>query len=431
MSLNFQQLPRVFAYGGGLRSVMEQLERPLMKLEVALAAQWQLEGTAPQDRGIRLSRQARVEYIAESDQSILATTRTERLHDSQGNLISTATYSGNGHLQRRTDYTYDAGGYRVSSEGDSNGDGLLDFRSSTTRDFSGNATSSLNHYGEALQSVDRTDTMFNHRGLQVRSEMDRGNDGSIDAFYLTQYGSNDLSVRSEADTDGDGVVDEVITRAYDAEDRLIRSTYQGAGFDLHRATAGRPPTLGYSAMDAFDPTSPYPETTAGFGVVGTQVEPGLRTTTFEWNSDDFLVRRSSDLDNDGQTDEVTTFSYDAGRLVAWSYDRAGDGQSESYASYTYNDQGHLIRVDQVDGRFGFPMEEQRQIAYDGAGRVARIVVSSNGSGVNDGEQLFSYDALGNVSDISFDSDGGGQPDTRSITTWEPSFRLDDWAPYRY
>lgn len=429
LSLSFREQPPVFASAVELRRMLGELDRTLMRTEMSLAQQFEAGSIALSDGGVRLSRRRAEDHIAVSDSAPVTTTHIETGFDTLGSVLSTTIRDGEGKLRSSTAYRYDAAGHRVASEGDSDGDGQLDYRWAIMRDVSGNAVESVHRFGEGLQEVERNVYIYDQWGRNVRTESDRGDDGSIEQYFHTHYLDNGEPGRVEFDRDGDGISEEVLSYTYNTDNQLVRSRFEGRGADFKRALEGLPPMLGLADRDPFDPTLPYPEESYAI-LVGVQEEMTDRTTSFTYNDKGFLVHRLTDIDSDGAADQITRFTYEGDHLVAWGFDKDGDGIEESFARYTYNEMSQLVRVEQTDGRFvPFKVEETRRLYYDTAGRVERIVVQGGNNNPNAGERRYHYDTLGNVRELSYDYDADGSVDARSVSEWEPSFRLDDSNSY--
>ncbi|WP_116368530.1 hypothetical protein [Parahaliea mediterranea] len=437
MSLNLAMTATPFAAQPALRQRLTDLGRPLRRLEVALALHYQVAGTELSVDGTRLSRQRSQQTTALNTQAGALTARSEFTYDPWGNRLTSVTWDEHNKRKHSSRYRYDQAGQRIHaehSEYDGNGNSRINFSSRSQRDISGFATETVYDYRNDNPRQDRTVSMRDERGNTVRIEEDRNNDGSIDLLTLSTFLDSGQRAGSERDSDGDGSIDTVSSYHYDARERLTRSTYRGSEQDIDGAVEGSPPLFGTGPVSLFDPRTPYPERRPAFLVGGSQ-EPlnrFTRDTRFEWTADGRLARRTTDSNDDGLDDKITTFAYNsAGQLSAWTYDRDGDGGHDSFANYTYNDAGQLTRVEQQDGRYIFgTLRETRTLFYNEDGRLARLVVTGNSTPFGGTEQHFFYDRLGNVNRTDTDQDGDGTQDVRSDVEWEASFRLDDWPGYQ-
>ena len=156
-------------------------------------------------------------------------------YDERGNLLTFSNDSDvDGNIDSSTTRTYDSNNNLLTEESDHNGDNIIDNHSTRTYDVNGylktrvdvevgveerNYTYSHDDRGNRLSyhftnNVDSEELRiytFDSNGNEIKEEVDKGNDGSIDRIYIYGYDSNNNYISKHYDSDGDGTTDNITT----------------------------------------------------------------------------------------------------------------------------------------------------------------------------------------------------------------------------
>lgn len=258
---------------------------------------------------------------------------------------------------------------------------------------------------------------YDAKGRLVVSAADWDGDGALDSKTTVEYDDTAHTKRTRSDTGADGTVEFSEVDTYDDEWRLIDeqtdSNNDGA-LDFHRVTT-------YDA----DGNIVHIESLSSAGsydVVDYAYDAGQ------------LVRIDVDEDGDGTTDYSTGITYDergndieevvtGSRTSTWTkaYDAQDRLVSEEYSvsvslqwrrTYTYDDDGRLVRTEQDDAVDGLAIDTTA-FEYDLAGNVVRTTQDSNGDGALDKVEEVTYDAGGNRLTATEDDGKPPAPDSRS------------------
>ena len=208
-------------------------------------------------------------------------------------------------------YSYDANGYAVMAEEDSDLDGVTDKR-----------------------------TTYKHTasGYPTLIEFDLNADGTIDKRVVMAYDDNGNLIRIENDDDADGINNYLTTIGYDDDGNwvIIESDFDGNGsVDIH-ATAAYDPQGNQVASnydnDAdgnIDLSFIFKYDTNGRLTSTKRIDGSLNLASlviYTYNAADKLIRIENDRDNDGKWESREDYSYDiSGNLLMQEYDDGADG----------------------------------------------------------------------------------------------------------
>ncbi|MEH6344652.1 MAG: hypothetical protein V7785_06170 [Bermanella sp.] len=260
-----------------------------------------------------------------------------REYDEVGNYIRDA-YSVDGQIQRDSRYTYDQLYRALLYTSDNDGDGILDAR--TTWEY--------NALGQ---------TLFAYR------DTNGDNDGSAQADYITGYEYNELGSLITIITQTDPVeVDGVIayttqssSRAYtfDDDDQLITTVatiddnnYSTSHYSYHSSglmltmqsintaegVVSHDSTVTNTYDDNLNLLSKKRVTVGGFSF----------EDIYTFDEDDHLLTKARDSDVDGNLDSITTYGYnDAGQRITRELDSDADGVANYWYTYTFDEHGNI------------------------------------------------------------------------------------------
>ncbi|MCB9792074.1 MAG: hypothetical protein H6741_05050 [Alphaproteobacteria bacterium] len=247
-----------------------------------------------------------------------------------------------GELGRRSVTTYDPEGRRVALSQDEDGD------------------------GEAEQD---SRWVFGELGLLVYER--RGEGGALEGREAYTYDAVGLLLRTDTDDAGeggvvDGVIDRTTTYEYDGEARLLLESHYGY-WDVRLLT---------------------------------------QYYRFEYDAQGLL--RSEETGDDEGPNRLERYSYDASQnLELIEIDTDYDGAIERWEAFTHDARGQVLTETVWDE------ERTRHVAYysyDEAGRLLRYTVDSSGDGDSDYAETYSYDAEGELLRFELDEDADGAPD---------------------
>ncbi|MCB1689712.1 MAG: hypothetical protein KDI33_14550 [Halioglobus sp.] len=173
-------------------------------------------------------------------------------------------------------------------------------------------------------------------------------------------------------------------------------------------------------------------------------------SSYAFDTEGKLVRRTVDYNRDGTPDEITVYTYDsAGNLVRDAQTYGSGGKPDYVAMYSYDDEGNQIgRTRDLDGdgtiddtasyRYDASGNRTREESGDGSGAMAtRISVDTydangnhtrseqdrNADGKADQVYTFVYDANGNRVRAEQDDDGDGNADAISEAAYDADGNL--------
>jgi YD repeat-containing protein len=304
-----------------------------------------------------------------------------------------------------------------SSDRDTDGDGTVDKRTIYGYDAFGQRT--LYEQGPANDiSVDyRQERTYNDAGRLVRQETDRHGDGLDILTEVYEYDANGWLVLHEVDTDGNGTLDYRVTFGYDdyGSRIFLETDSNGDGTRIVRET--------YSYDDSGHPTLYERDVDDNDSV------DERRFYTYDTNG--HLVLWESDFNADDTIDGGTRYSYDAagnktlvehfsgtgetvtsrrryaydayGNVVLEEYDRDADGNVDRRNTLTYNDRGYLVE-EEADPN-GDGTEIQRTFyRHNAAGQLTSKEEDGDGDNVAEARTTYTYDADGNLTSSERDDD---------------------------
>lgn len=207
-----------------------------------------------------------LETLIDENNDGITDLRTALTYDDAGRVVSTRVFDGAATLRSATLSTYDEDLLTLESF-DTDGDGVANM----TRTYLYNGDSDLTEVREddnADGVVDAATARTIEGGRLTRERTTRPSDDSLISTVDYAYTEGRLT-ETRSDTDGDGTVDRVESTAYDTEGRVLRLTV-----DV---------TLADDAPD--------------------------EVRTFQYDTDDNLIREGLDTNGDGVEDEVTSFDY--------------------------------------------------------------------------------------------------------------------------
>jgi len=220
--------------------------------------------------------------------------------------------------------------------------------------------------------------------------------------YDISYNAEDYAERIEYDTGRDGVIDIVATYSYDASNNLVR-------------------------VDSDDITTPsswfmyiYLYTYTSKNILSTlerYVEEDVLDYSEEHDSNaEGLITTMRDYDEPGHTvDEIYTYTYnESNLLVLEENDMSLDGSPESTITYTYSDEGLLIR----EVAAGLSSVYTKEYSYDSENRIVRITEDEDSDGIINSVRTYTYDSLGRLQYGELDSDNDGNVNSRGEFFYE-------------
>lgn len=289
--------------------------------------------------------------------------RSERHYDAQGRLAEEVNEEGT-----RTDYTYDANGWLVSTEVAA---GTADSRITTQR---------FDAFGEVVSSTDgnrHTSTVTYDAAGRRASVTDAL--GNRTWFVYDRRGQLVFTVRGLADESGrPNALGEVTQATYDAFGEVVRTiTY------AHRLALGTTPVFDEAGLaeDVAQLAQPY-------GMGGSASYDASATYTYDSAGD--LIART-----DGNA-HLSAYAYDVfGEKTREVSLLDSDGQRLSVSTYAYDATGHLV--------------EQRRGAIDGHG-LDPVSAAAQANVLPNPLQIVhrDYDAFGELSTLT---DGSGNSTT--------------------
>lgn len=431
-AINFGESPRAFAYSQTVVDTLDALGRQIMPLDRALAFYYQASAVALLDGNLPLSRRTR--QVTEFDASValvLGFPSSERTYNSAGDLLEEVSISQDqSGSDRVSTYFYTASGLQSGREDRIDGQTVSTVES--TYNTAGELTSRLFTQFSPATTSSREITR-DDRGRAIEEFSQSSTNPEFDSMIRREFDEQDRVVRIDVDAGNDGVIDSTTISRYDDVGRLIEQTLDSRSSFLGFPVTSAPPRLGLSAIDDFDPTSPFPSVFAVFSSAPTQ--PGgqvlTSTTRFRWSDDGFLTAREVDRNRDGVADTIAHYEYSEGRLISYTFDADGDGSAEQEIAYEYDSTGNLVRVTDSQREGGATRLDVRSIVYNAQGqRVQMSFQNDPNSGVGDLEQRFEYDALGRLTlteTICRERCIFGDGEVRQTETavWEESYRLTD------
>jgi len=423
ISLSFGLLPRRFAYSSDLQTVLESAGRSLTPLVSSLGHQYERAGINLRENGIELGRRTEAELIEGTEGS---SGRLEFTYDTLGNLVRQESFDAQGRLLASSVFLFDAQGLETRRSIDSDGDGIVEWESRVQRNTAGDVVVAIDSSGVGLTNESRTETTYNELGQDVETATTRDIIGFPTFVVTREFAENGLPSRIEVNSGGDAEADVIMTYVYDSSNRLVGDTFVGEGIDPHDFRDSSPPNLGVGAIDLFDAQDPY--WGEFVGLIGDSDDSfRSRRTDYIRDSEGRVVARNTDRNNDGVADQIAQLNFEDGRPVSWFYDAQGDGVFESSALYTYSelDQAVLTTVQERIAVENGVSVSTRIIETDDDGDRISIRTTSNALGPGASEVFFTYDSAGRLTETGFDIGPDGSLDSRELTTWEPSYRLDD------
>lgn len=415
--LDFDLMPRLFAYSATLQTLLTSEERQLMPLYTVLAHHYREADVSITEDGTLISRPTETTVFELFGGDVLESTeRTSYRYDDQGNLTLQETFDGREQLARSVQFQFDATGLRTGRIDDFDGDGRIDFEQSIQHNHGGDVVRVESRLlGETPQSSVAA-TSYNERGLVREVTVTQGDDGVIVSRTTTLYGDDNLTSRIEVWT---GVDSEqyVITERYDAQGLLIEQTFTGRGTDVHDFLDRSPPDLAVDHVDPFDPRHPYWGARASF-LAGGPPPFTSRHTRYIRDAEGRVTTRETDLNGDGEPDRTARLTFEEDRPRFWRYDGNGDGIFESTGTYSYTAEGRLRAADVRRER----SQRLATVFYDENNRRELIETVDDGAIPTVQRLRFIYDhGLRMVSSSSGDS-----PEDPSVqTAWRQSYRIDD------
>lgn len=232
----------------------------------------------------------------DGDGSIESITTTTYTYDENNNILSKVSdFSDDGGT---TDYslnfTYDESGNVTSESIDYQGDGEIDFVTTTTYDAAGNVIQEISGPTNGLQTRVVNNT-YDEQGNLLQTVTDSDNDGEIDRIRTFSYDAAGNQIRSTSDFNADGVADTTFVSTYDEAGNLLSSA-------------------------------------SDFNGTGVLQDFFLYTYDAAGNRTSFSV----DYEGDGTLENITTYTFDAaGNEVAEFADFGADGSIDSTTTSLY------------------------------------------------------------------------------------------------
>lgn len=232
----------------------------------------------------------------------------------------------------------------------------------------------------------------------VTLERDEGADGFIDETETLTYGGASNLERVVRDGDADGAPDYMRSLHYSSEG-LLEPVLVDHGYD-----GDIDQTISFSNMAG----RLFRRSVALNGVV-------LYATYYVYDSHGNMVRRLRDADNDdrgrrtqaeedwwndGVVDYSTSYTWRDDLIIRTDGDSGDDGTVEQSFVYSYDDAGHLVRLEVVDERGTERLAGTYE--YDELYRVV-IKRSHDGTETWSDRTLFGYDAAGRVVEQRWES----------------------------
>ena len=150
-------------------------------------------------------------------------------YDSNGNQTYKAHFSGEADTTKTSEYKkdYDNDGFLIYESRDTNGEGLLYFELTTSRDSNNNYIIVANSYDESGAITGQSTYHYNSNKTQTYYASDSDYDGNLDKIYEWLYDGNQLIQESRsAYNQADGTYD-VSSNYYNSNGYLIRSEHDG------------------------------------------------------------------------------------------------------------------------------------------------------------------------------------------------------------
>jgi len=227
--------------------------------------------------------------------------------------------------------------------------------------------------------------------LRMEWRDDTDGDGVVDVrsvFSHTPWGE---LARSELDTGNDGTIDQVSEFTFDAWQ--LRHQYR-------RYEAG---VLKSVATDTRDDLGYLRTTERDFDADGTIDE----RSTLHYNTVGLLERHERDRDNDGDIDSITAYTYDANRYPRYvTRDNDADGVADEVSRSTYDDRGRRL-TDDRDGNGDGVFDSLTRFIYDDANLRVIEEEDNNADGTVDRRTVILHDVLGRTLRIEEDRDHDG------------------------
>lgn len=285
---------------------------------------------------------------------------------------------------------------------------------------------------------------YDAAGFVVEILHDQNGDGADDLREVFQRDSAGRELRYEKDQGIDGVLEETRTSAYDSNglliDQLVEQLGEGAQMSAVRHTWTRN-TAGdilTEATDNGDDGSIDSLTTITYDTNG---DPLLRTVdqgndgtvdvrvAYAHGAPGELVEEATDIGDDGVVDERHLLSWSGGQVVAETFQRLGEGSLESSSiAYQYDSNGQLAQVDHDDDDDG-QVDRIEQLTWQGAQLVQRT--TDNGAdGTLDQVETWAFDSAGRELDHQVDAGADGTVEERFEQAYDAAGNLDEQVQTR-
>lgn len=250
----------------------------------------------------------------------------QTLSDTIDGLAATVT-------PNRTSWRYDANGYAVLREEDTNLDGVIDSRVSSVSTVYGYPIR-YEYDTSADGIIDRREVLTRDvNGHQLLGEVDNNADDIVDARYISTYDANGHWTLREVDDNADGIVDERLTAAYDADGNQIAIT-------IDTDADGNIDSSFIYVYDAHGNRTLFKHIDADGS------EDAL--FTYIYNADNKVTRTEYHFDADGAVDYREDYYYDAsGKLLTQEDDSGADGSIDYKTTYSYDVNGDLTRQELI------------------------------------------------------------------------------------
>lgn len=281
----------------------------------------------------------------------------QTLSDTIDGLAATVT-------PNRTSFSYDANGYPVLREDDANLDGVIDSRVSSVSTVYGYPIR-YEYDTDANGIIDRREVLTRDvNGHQILGEVDNNADDIVDARYISTYDANGHWTLREVDDNADGIVDERLTAAYDADGNQIAvaQDFNADGnidstFIRDYDSHGNWTLIKHIAADGSEDS----------------------IATYLYNADNKVTRVEYDGDGDGAMEYREDYYYDAsGKLLMQERDSGADGSVDYKTTYSYDVNGDLTRQELIIVNTG-ATNTRRTHTYDADGNRIFLMMETGGS----------------------------------------------------
>lgn len=255
----------------------------------------------------------------------------QTLSDTIDGLAATVT-------PRRTFWRYDANGYTVLREDDANLDGVIDSRTSSVSTVYGYPIR-YEYDTDANGIIDRREVLtLDVNGHWILVEVDNNADDIVDARYTATYDANGHLTLNEGDDNADGIVDQRSTFAYDANGNRIVSSHDTNADGIIDSSY----IYGYDANG----------NRTLYKYISADVSVDL-LVTYIYNTDNKVTRMEYDFEADGAVELHENYYYDVnGKLLLEEDDYGVDGSVDYKTTYSYDVNGDLARQELIYVNFG-------------------------------------------------------------------------------